>query len=418
MTETVDAAHRYALDVVEGRITACQAIRGICQRHLDDLDTEKGSADYAYDLPAADRIIRFAETFVLQHGRFDGQTFRPLPWQQFVLRSIYGWKHSAEPHPRRIRRVYLETAKGSGKLFLSTVMGLHAIFADREPGAQAFVLAETWEQAGVIFLAMAQAFEGHPDLHGRGVVVGGVANPRTIRSLAGNKTIKRVSANTKSKAGSGPMASFIAADEFHEMSDGKMLALYEDSTKHRTQPLTVITTNSGVGIESPCYAEHVYALNVAKGAEADPAYLPLVYAVDEKDKPFEDEACWIKANPSLPTIPGLDYLRAQVSKAQGNAGAESAGDAARLRALAGRGGVVARAGAVAERVRRAAGPRRPPGGSAGLPEPGPVEAPGPDRRLHHLGHGRPLRGPGDRVDAGGWPVGAGGSRQAAVPGMG
>ena len=112
---------------------------------------------------------------------------------------------------------------------------------------------------------MGRSFTVHSDLSTRGTLYGGQVNPYRIQSHVGGKSIQRVSANTKSKAGSGPMPSFIGCDEYHEMADKTMLTLYEDGTKHRIQPITLITTNAGTGIQTPCWEEHRYAQDVSLG---------------------------------------------------------------------------------------------------------------------------------------------------------
>ena len=57
-----------------------------------------------------------------------------------------------------------------------------------------------------------------------------------------------------------------------------------------------------------------YAARVLDGAQQDDRLFALVYAADETDDPW-DEKVWIKANPSLPEIPGYDYIRGEMRRA-------------------------------------------------------------------------------------------------------
>ena len=96
-----------------------------------------------------------------------------------------------------------------------------------------------------------------------------------------------------------------------------MLNFLDAGTKMRKQPMTIVITNAGDTKQSPCGQEHDYAVKVAQDELEDDTYFAFVCALDEDDDPFEDEGCWPKANPSLPTIPGYDYLRIRVNKARG-----------------------------------------------------------------------------------------------------
>ena len=67
---------------------------------------------------------------------------------------------------------------------------------------------------------------------------------------------------------------------------------------------------------SPCGVEHTYACKIALGELQDDTYFPYVCALDEDDDP-DDEECWIKTNPSLPVLPGNEYIRDMIATAKG-----------------------------------------------------------------------------------------------------
>ena len=78
-------------------------------------------------------------------------------------------------------------------------------------------------------------------------------------------------------------------------------------------------TNSGSGTTGPCAAYHEYAAQVCAGTRVDDSFFGYVCALDDGDDPLTDEACWPKANPSLQfaNLPGIQYLREQVTEARG-----------------------------------------------------------------------------------------------------
>ena len=219
---------------------------------------------------------------------------------------------------RKYRKLYLETAKGSGKSPLAAALGLWCLFADGESGAQVYVVAKNSHQAEVLFKYAVGMFERAEHLTELGYVYGGATNPQRIVSRgASGGFMRRVAQADKGFGVSGPLPSCILFDEVHEVSDFTIIELLEAGVKHRQQPLTVFTTNAGAGTDTPAYREHSYALQVASGVLDDPEYLALVYSVDPGDEPLTDNTCWSKANPSLPDIPGRSYINAAVRKCRG-----------------------------------------------------------------------------------------------------
>ena len=77
--------------------------------------------------------------------------------------------------------------------------------------------------------------------------------------------------------------------------------------------------SSGAGKTTPCGAYHDYACQVAAGTQTDDAFFGYVCGLDVGDDPLTNETCWPKANPSLQlaNLPGLQYLREQVTEARG-----------------------------------------------------------------------------------------------------
>ena len=93
---------RYCLDVLDGNIVAGKYIKLACQRMLDWSKRD----DYYFDEADVDRKIRFVTHFKLE----DGQPFILLPFQQWIVANIYGWKFVDDPDIRVITKDTL-TAK-------------------------------------------------------------------------------------------------------------------------------------------------------------------------------------------------------------------------------------------------------------------------------------------------------------------
>ena len=313
----MDAARQYCEDVLAGREVAGAHVKAACERHLRDL-AEGSKRGLSWDAEAADRIERFCEGYLtLDGGQWTGQPMRLFPWQRFLLRSLFGWKR-ADGY-RRFRTVYFEGGRGAGKSPVAAAIALYCLLADGEQRSQGFVLASTKEQAAIVFTYLLAMAERNPTLAARTYKVGGDDHPYRLVAKRDGGMVARLASSNQSGGQSGYAPSLIVVDEMHEMRSRTVLDALEMGRKHRRQPITFITTNSGSGIGGVCHTEHGYAIDVAHGRVEAEEYLGLVYAVDKDDKPFEDEACWPKANPSIVHggPPGIDYIRERVDKAKG-----------------------------------------------------------------------------------------------------
>ena len=303
------AATEYASGVVGGGIVAGPHVRAACKRHLADC----GRDDIEWRQDEVDRVEEFfTQCLMLSSGKFEGLPFDLLPWQRFVLGSLFGW-HTLEGS-RRFRSAYIETGKGSGKSPLVAGIGLYSICADREPRAETYLLARTADQCMPTFRDAVSMVEQSPMLSERLRISGGTEHPWNISHHGSMSFFRRVTSERQGKGKSGPKPHFVLCDEFHEQDTSDMLDMYDAGKKNRRQPMTVVLTNAGIGKASPCGVEHDHAVAVAHGDQMDDRLFSYVCSMDSTDEPFKDEGCWPKANPSLPLIPSMENIRAQVAK--------------------------------------------------------------------------------------------------------
>ena len=266
----------------------------------------------------------FTDHLRLSKGKYEGQDFQLLPWQLFILGSLFGWYrvNGEGEKVRRFQKAYIEQGKGSGKSPVLAGIGLYGTVADNEAGAENYVLARNLKQTKAIFQSVDSMVEYSPDVIKKLLVMRGGNDPdrytnTSKESKSYGSFIERVSSQTQGKGRSGPIPHFIIVDEYHEHDSADMVDFYEAGIKMRVNPLVIIITNSGVGSDSACGEEHQYAVDVATGKIEDDSYFSYVCALDKGDDPYEDESCWIKVNPSLPEIPGYDYLRKRVKQVEG-----------------------------------------------------------------------------------------------------
>lgn len=308
-----DPATQYALDVTEGRIVAGPYVRAAAARHLKDFEEGQDRGLY-WDPAAAQRFSDFcSELLTLGEGQFAGVPFKLHPMQEFLAGSIFGWKRA--DGTRRFRRAYIEQGKGNGKSPFAGALGLYGLIADGEAGAQIYAAGATREQASILFRDAVVMLNGSPSLDAVIKRSGGPGREFNLAHLASGSVFRPVSRETK-KTGSGPRPHFALVDELHEHPDAGVLEILERGFKFRRQPLLLMITNSGSDRLSVCWQEREHAVRVATGEVEDDSTFAYICALDPEDDPFENEACWIKANPLLGVTITAEYLRAQVKQAK------------------------------------------------------------------------------------------------------
>lgn len=315
----VDRATEYARTVVAGALIAGPDVRAACARHLRDLE-EGPARGLRWDLEAANRAIGFFEDVLcLNGGEFEGKPFDVLPWQAFVIGSLFGWKGS--DGYRRFRVGYVETAKGSGKSPLAAGIGLYGLTADGESRAEIYAAATKKDQAQILFRDAIAMVDQSPLLAGRLEKSGGAGREYNIAYLNTSSFFRPISADDGQ---SGPRPHIALLDEIHEHRGPHVVEMVRAGTKSRRQALIFMITNSGTDKRTVCWDYHDYGAKVSAGQIDDDSFFAFICSLDEGDDPFKDEGCWPKANPSLEYgIPGYKYLREQVTQARGMPSKES-----------------------------------------------------------------------------------------------
>lgn len=304
-----DPVTAYAQAVVDRRIVAGPHVRDACARHLSDLR----AGVWNWNLAAALRAIGFyPDVLRLNGGEHEGAPFVLLDWEQFIAGCLFGWQ--GKDGYRRFRVAYIETAKGSGKSPLVAGIGLYMMVADGEARAEVYAAATKKDQAAILFRDAVAMVRQSPRLDSMITFSGGRGREWNMAALSSASFFRPISSDDGQ---SGPRPHCALMDEIHEHRSSTMVEMMRAGTKGRRQALLVMITNSGSDRTGVCWQYHEYAAKVAAGTLTDDAFFSYVCALDETDDPLTDEAAWIKANPSLPVVPGIKYLREQVTQACG-----------------------------------------------------------------------------------------------------
>ncbi len=320
----LDPATRYATDVVEGRVVAGRLVRLAAQRHLNDL-AEGEARGLRFDPDAAQHALDFFGWLRLSEGEWDGKPFVLQPWQEFIVGSLFGWK-KADGY-RRFRTAYCEIGKGAGKSPLAAGIGLYGLLADGEASAEIYSAATSRDQAGILFRDAKAMVNASVQLAGRLKVDQGLITHERSGSL-----FKPVSSEHRGLDGKRVHIALI--DELHEHPSALVVDKMRLGTKGRRQAMIFEITNSGYDRESVCWRHHEYSENVLLGRIPNDGWFAFVcgldpceaHQADGKTQPVDgckecddwrDEKVWQKANPNLGVSIREDYLREQVTEAEG-----------------------------------------------------------------------------------------------------
>jgi phage terminase large subunit-like protein len=302
----------YAQAVVASEQIAGPWVRAACARHLRDLEIghERG---LRFSEGAANHALDFFGLLHLSEGEFADKPFVLQPWQRFIVGSLFGWK--GPDGYRRFRKAYIEIAKGNGKSPMAAAIGLYAIVADGEPGAEVYSAAVTRDQAGILWNDAKHMTEASPALL-RVVTV----NAHNLAVVPTNSYFRSVSSEGRTL--DGKRVHFALIDEVHEHPSATVIDKMQAGTKGRRQPLVFEITNSGYDRLSVCYAHHEYSEKILSGVLEDDGWFAYVCGLDEGDD-WQDEAVWPKANPNIGISVTWKYLREQVREAVGMPGKQN-----------------------------------------------------------------------------------------------
>lgn len=290
--------------------------RAAVERHLELLQVanERG---YLFSKEYACYALDVFSTFKHTSGDYGGKPFGMLPWQAFVISSLFGWlkKDEKGEYKRLFRKAYVEVAKKNGKTELAAGIGNFMGFLDGEYGAEVYSAANKFDQAYICWNSarvMANFLSKDSPGFASMVQIHGARNNSNIFSPQLNSFFKPVGGDSKTLDGLRPHAAII--DEYHEAKDDSILRNLSSGMVNRSQPLLFIITTAGFNIQGPCYQYRKVVSDILLGNKQDDTTFGIIFTLDEDDD-WEDEKNWIKANPSIGITPTWDGLRTEYTKA-------------------------------------------------------------------------------------------------------
>lgn len=289
----------YAKKLVTGKILASKKNVLAAKRHLNDLKRQgTDNFPWIFDEEKAHRPIRFIEKFC-RPSKGDYKQLVLQPWQHFIIGSLYGWVHK-DTGIRRFREGLIFVARKNGKSTLISGLSLYAFSKDGESGADVYLLANTKQQAGIIFDEAKAMVKKSPKLrkHFR----------PTRDQISYDKTISKIEPRASDSEKLDGLNTHLGVfDEIHEFKDYKLINVIKKSRGSRKQPLILYITTAGYQLDGPLVKYYDDGVQVLEGAIEDDRTFYYLAELDDEEE-FDQPEKWIKANPNMGVSLDLDVL--------------------------------------------------------------------------------------------------------------
>ena len=301
----------YASDVINGKIVACKAIKLACERMFEFLERD----DMYFDYEDVDRKIRFIGKLKHSTGHHAGKSFELLPWQQFCVANIFGFKWK-ETGYRVTRKVFIMISRKAGKTAFASALALCCSLCDNEQNAEVELVANSRQQAGIAFDHCKNFCES---VDPKGKIFKRYKNQIKIPKTKSNIQVL----SSDAMGNDGYNAHCFILDEFHAAKNWDLYNVMISSQGMRTQPLAIVITTAGFLLNSyPCYDYYENCIEILKKLKKDDSQFSAIYQLDENDD-WKNEEVWVKCAPSLGQTVSYQYLEDQVISAINNTSLET-----------------------------------------------------------------------------------------------
>lgn len=289
----------YAEQLVKGSIVASKNNILAAKRHLNDLKRQ-GTDEFPWIFveDKGHRPVRFIEKFC-KPSKGDFNQLVAQPWQHFVIGSLYGWVHK-DTGIRRFREGLIFIGRKNGKSTLISGLSLYSFSKDGENGADVFLLANTKQQAGIIFEEAKKMVKKSPKLNKQ-------FNAKRDE-IKYDKTFSTIEPRASDSEKLDGLNTHLGVfDEIHEFKDYKLINVMKKSRGSRKQPLILYITTAGYQLDGPLVKYYDDGVQVLEGAIQDERTFYYLAELDS-EKEFDQPENWIKANPNMGVSLDLDVL--------------------------------------------------------------------------------------------------------------
>ena len=274
---------------------SCKKHKQACKRFLNDIDKYNTDDNYAYywDENEAQKIVKWFSYLEHSTGELSGQPIILIPWQQFFVCQIYGWRKK-ENHRRRFTKSYVQVGRKNAKSQLESGIALYELAVTSTKNNEVLDIASAGvkrKQSKIVFDECKKMLKNSP------LSLKFKVTRDYIQHIKTGSVMTPLSKEDGQKNDGGNISLFIL-DEYHQHPDSSFytMASYGQSTK---EPLLMIITTAGKDLTYPCYTQEYKYCSELLDSDVDvnnDSYFVDILELDKADD-INNSANWFKANP-------------------------------------------------------------------------------------------------------------------------
>lgn len=315
--------HKYAHDILTGKIPSCQKMKWVAMRHFNDLQRD----DIYFDEESAASIVAWFKFCPIIKGLKAGKPTVLDPSQIFIACSVIAWRWSEDvfevddetgiemqvrhADKRRYNQMYAQVSRKYGKTTFTAGLKLYLMYKFNY-GPRVFSLATKRDQAKEVWSVAKKMINLSPRLSQ-------IFQPRANDILLPSKEgeFKPLASDSNSLDGLDPMAACL--DECHAIKDRNLYGVLISAfgANEGGEYLFSVITTAGFILDGLCtdlYKNGTRVLDPDDPTEQD-NYFYVIFEID-KDDDWADEKAWFKSNPALVYgRPSIQYLRDRFNEA-------------------------------------------------------------------------------------------------------
>ncbi|KAA3500806.1 terminase large subunit [Rhizobium rhizogenes] len=286
-------------------------------RPVQPVATVNAFPDIPDPLGHGQRAVDFLRNLKHPKSTLPGNAFQLDPWQERIVRQIYG--PCDAQGQRLVRNVVIMLPRGNRKTSLGAALALlHTMGPFAMPGGEVLTAAADRKQAKLAFTeaeSIIRAGDGALWRKGQASRRFDSANAIKVQEYKNRLTfpngafLESLSNDAGTQHGRTPV--FALVDELHAWKKRELWDVIRTGLVKVPGSLSVVITTAGRGQENIAFDVIDYARKVAAGKIDDPATLPILFET-ATDADWQDENVWFAANPGLvhgyPDIFGLRQL--------------------------------------------------------------------------------------------------------------
>lgn len=316
-TQSSNWVHRYCWMILNNKITTNKWLKLLAQKHFNDISrVDDPTFKFKFSSTRAQHAINVFTLITAAASKVAKQNIQLLPWQQFLISSIFGWitkDNSARCgyKTRRFKTCLTYVGRKNGKSLLASGIALYMLLFDSEGKPEVYTAAGSRDQAAIVFKSATQMLK---QLHRDMPELKQISRLLTYEIIGtmNDGTFKAVSAEASNLEGKDIHCGIV--DEIHVHRSPEVLDVIGSGCGARDQPLIFIISTAGNILDGVAVEQWKYGEQILEGVIKDESYLPLLYCIDDGDD-LTQEDNWIKANPGLGISPTLGYLQDQLQQA-------------------------------------------------------------------------------------------------------